>query len=372
MVSLIPTDDPKQALRIRRFLIAAGSYLMWTALVGYCVLAGYFRLSPGAAAAWFITGLVLLNLVLYGVFRSGLNTRFKDPSLTMLQMGVATMVVMITIFCADEKARDVLLLIYPVVFVFGFFRLNLRQFLTLTGLALAGYVSSVYLISIFHPGTVAFSLEGLRFTILAMVLLWFSMVGAYVNRLRQEVIDANAELQEAVSTIQELAVRDSLSGVYNRRKLLEVLEQERGRAGRGGPVFAICLFDMDRFKEVNDTFGHLKGDVLLRAFGKEIATHLRAVDLIGRYGGDEFVVVLPQTELEGALAFAERAVEVTRGMRFLDMPEDFRITVSVGVTVYRKGLTVEELISMADVAMYRAKEQGRNRVEFKVGGESSE
>ena len=363
MLSFYPKNDARQTLRIRRFFMAAGSYLMWAVLIAFCAATGHYRLSLLQTIQWLCIGTLCINAFLYGIFRMGWNKKFKDPSLTMVQMTLATLAVMITLYFADPDTRGVLLLIYPVLFVFGFFRLHTFQFFSLAVMAALGYGVVVCLLALLDPSQASIHLEVLRLIILATVLAWFSIVGAYVNRLRREVIRANGELKKALAYIEEMAIRDPLTGAFNRRKLMEILNLEKARANRFGEPFSLCLFDLDHFKRVNDTFGHLKGDEVLKVFSSEIQKTLRNVDYFARYGGEEFVVVLARTDRDGAYAYAQRAREFVSHIRFPDMPQNFRITISGGVTTYYTGRTMENLLAQADTAMYKAKANGRNRVE---------
>lgn len=360
MFSLVPKDDPKQAVRVRRFFMALGSYLVWVGIVVYCKLQGFFLL-PDRFIPLFV-GPLLLGLVgIYLALRTGASKRFADPSLTVLQIFFATIVIMVTIYFTDQ-ARGVMLLVYLVTFVFGIFRLTVMQFLGLTALALAGYGVVIAALFAFRPESINLRLELLQLAVLGLVLPWFSMVGGYLSGLRHRLAHSNAELSQALTTISELAVTDQLTGVYNRRRMVEVLEKEKALADRGGPAFAICLFDLDHFKKVNDTLGHLHGDMVLRAFGQGLLGTLRTQDTLARYGGEEFVLVLPQTDEQGALACAERVRLLARELRFPEFPPGFCVTVSAGVAVYGPGEEIENLLARVDAAAYEAKQKGRDQV----------
>ncbi|MFH2098113.1 MAG: GGDEF domain-containing protein [Pseudomonadota bacterium] len=362
MFTIIPKDDPKQALRLRRFFLAFLSYLVWTGLVGLCALYGYFRLTLWMTML--IIGLPMLaaNVGIYTALRSGYNKRFSDPSLTMFQIGVATLVTMITVYFVDQ-VRGMLLMVYLVTFVFGIFRLRVGQFLVLTGFALVSYSVAMGLLHLQHPQSVNLRMETLQILSLATVLVWFSVVASYIRDLRLRVVKANAELTGALATIEKLAVQDPLTGVYNRRRLMDVLRQEKGRVDRGGPAFSVCILDLDHFKEVNDRLGHLAGDEVLKAVAEKLVKSARNVDCVARWGGEEFVALLPQTELAQAMVFASRIREEAAELRFPGLPGDFGVTVSVGVATYAPGEPLDDLITRADNAMYRAKHLGRNRIE---------
>jgi two-component system cell cycle response regulator len=176
-----------------------------------------------------------------------------------------------------------------------------------------------------------------------------------IKRLAEQLEDANARLHALAST-------DPLTGLLNRRVIMERLTAECSRAKRYWNRVACLMIDVDRFKQVNDTHGHPVGDRVLRRVGSIVVDTIRNSDVAGRYGGEEFLVVLPEASEGGARAAAERlrcAVAAGTGDS-ADMP---RVTVSIGLAVNELGaLSADEVIVRADAALYRAKSQGRDRV----------
>lgn len=163
---------------------------------------------------------------------------------------------------------------------------------------------------------------------------------------------------------QELARTDVLTGCLNRRALFERLERELERARRYEHGLTLLLVDLDDFKSVNDSRGHLTGDAVLRRLGDVFRREARSVDLIGRFGGDEFVLVLPDTGTQGAVVFAERLRQRIAETDFAHEGDALYVTASIGVAPFpQEGVrSADELIALADEAMYRAKDQGRNQV----------
>lgn len=159
-----------------------------------------------------------------------------------------------------------------------------------------------------------------------------------------------------------LATTDPLTGVFNRRTFIELAEQELARARRSAAPLSLMMLDLDHFKRVNDTYGHLVGDQVLVAFTRLVRECVRRGDLVVRYGGEEFCVLLPGTALAAAAALAERIRATTTARMLTPLP--FRITVSIGLTACAGGAHVglDELLARADEALYRAKDEGRNRV----------
>ncbi len=186
------------------------------------------------------------------------------------------------------------------------------------------------------------------------------------EELEQRVAARTLELEEANRKLQELSDTDQLTGLKNRRYLNQYLDKEVARANRYPHNIAILLIDIDHFKSVNDTHGHLVGDDCLTEVAKRIATQMRwPTDLAARYGGEEFCIVLPETDLRGARTVAERIREKVNSRPVDTRDKSLDISVSVGVyaAIPERPDMVNDLVARADEALYRAKENGRNRVE---------
>lgn len=160
--------------------------------------------------------------------------------------------------------------------------------------------------------------------------------------------------------LRKLSDADPLTGIYNRRKVMEELEKEINRSRRYGHPLSILMLDIDHFKGINDRFGHTAGDAVLTGFTETVAARLRPTDVFGRWGGEEFLIILSETDLQGAYRLAERIRESVEGHTYL--PE-LRVTASIGVAAMGGELTCkDDLVNAADEALYCAKENGRNRV----------
>ncbi|MCB2228751.1 MAG: diguanylate cyclase [Desulfarculaceae bacterium] len=162
--------------------------------------------------------------------------------------------------------------------------------------------------------------------------------------------------------LKRLANTDALTGVFSRRRFLELSGQEIARSRRYGGPLSLLMLDLDHFKAVNDTHGHEVGDLVLQSFVKACQAVLREVDIFGRVGGEEFMVTLPETSAEGALKAGERLRASVEETVVRAGGKEIRFTVSIGAAVWREGLDLETLMGRADEALYRAKEGGRNRV----------
>ena len=171
-------------------------------------------------------------------------------------------------------------------------------------------------------------------------------------------------IQRANERLEYLAVTDGLTGLYNHRHIRERLDEEFERAQRYHLPLSCLLLDIDNFKQINDTWGHLQGDYILRELARRITATVRKSDIIARYGGEEFIVLLPQTGVEGAKVEAERLLRHVNGKAFEGMPEGKRVTVSIGVAVleHDRMTSSEAMIRVSDTALYEAKRLGKNRV----------
>jgi diguanylate cyclase (GGDEF)-like protein len=182
-----------------------------------------------------------------------------------------------------------------------------------------------------------------------------------------ELAQINLKLQQREAQIVAASLTDPLTGVGNRRRLEQALAMEVSRADRSGGSLCAFMADLDHFKRVNDTHGHEAGDKVLASFGDVLRRRTRATDIVARFGGEEFVVLMPTTSLEVATAIAERIREVVAALRIEPLPEP--ITASFGVAERAAGEPGDGLLRRADVALYEAKRLGRNRV-IAVNGEA--
>lgn len=205
------------------------------------------------------------------------------------------------------------------------------------------------------------------FGLLAALALLVRGVRRTENGRRALAVQVN-RLQQELARVTRQAERDHLTKSFNRQYIMDALRREKARADRTGIAFSICIFDLDRFKSLNDAHGHLAGDRVLTAFAHRARRELRSMDAInptrfrralGRFGGEEFIAVLPGTRVDGALRCAERVREAVARE---PVDRQIAITVSAGVAEYRPGESVAELLMRADQAMYVAKRSGRNRV----------
>jgi len=182
-----------------------------------------------------------------------------------------------------------------------------------------------------------------------------------VKTLSEKISKLELELQEAKNASKE----DFLTKLFNKRALEEFLKVKEAEFERYGHNFSIIMLDLDNFKQVNDSYGHEAGDAVLSAFAKILKKEARSVDIVGRYGGEEFIALLSETDTAGGVIFAEKVREHVERARFMYRGKRIEITVSAGVSERAKHSSLQNLINSADEYLYQAKKDGRNRVAFK-------
>ncbi len=174
------------------------------------------------------------------------------------------------------------------------------------------------------------------------------------------VIKDITKLKELEEEIRKLSITDKLTQIYNRLKLDEILEREFLLSSRSKSSFSLIMVDIDHFKLVNDTFGHVVGDSVLLEFAQILKNNIRNTDVVGRWGGEEFLIILPQTYEDGGVLLAEKLRAIVENYNFSNAG---KITSSFGVASFKNDISVASLVSRADDALYKAKDSGRNKVE---------
>ena len=167
---------------------------------------------------------------------------------------------------------------------------------------------------------------------------------------------------ESEAQLVRIATTDPLTGIFNRRHFMSLMARELNRAERYGTTFSFLILDIDHFKRINDTYGHPVGDEAIKAMAGAASKHLRPTDVIGRFGGEEFVVLLPHTDEPGAIIAAERIREAVAQVMVEAGDKVVTFTVSIGATTYARKVKAEQILECADQALYAAKQGGRNQV----------
>ncbi|PLX70601.1 MAG: diguanylate cyclase response regulator [Denitrovibrio sp.] len=183
-----------------------------------------------------------------------------------------------------------------------------------------------------------------------------------MKKSRDMLEQKNKELKEAYDKIEYLALTDMLTGIPNRRNITNMMNKEASRCRRNGGTFSMIMCDIDFFKKVNDTYGHDTGDFVLKRVADIIQKNLRQQDIIARWGGEEFLIVLPETMIEDGVRVSEKLRESIEKDTMEYEEHKFSITMTFGVAVYEQDLGIEKSIKKADDALYQGKQSGRNKV----------
>lgn len=322
----------------------------WTGTVSWHLVLAFCLVSTGTAVAF--TLIIAMNW----------NLRLKDRGLLLPQLVVALATQLLFLILAP-KLWLVFLVSILVAYNFAMMSFNPRQFTAAwlifgatTGMAL-------------YAGRSEFGYPGTTDAHIAILWLFFFLairrlttIGAQFSRLRDQLSEKNRQLQAALEKNQEMASRDDLTGTYNRRFFMQLLADERERSQRSGAMFYVAIFDIDHFKSVNDRYGHLIGDAVLREFCQIVQSSLRTTDRFARYGGEEFVMMLTATSSpEAAVMPVERIRQAIQRKDWHAIAPGLQVTVSCGITAYCPPEPVEEVLGRADQALYDAKHAGRNR-----------
>ena len=350
----------KRAQFRRQMYVAQGiSYAIDAAILFLYYLAGTTTASP--ALMYLIAGAGLTTLAL-ALSESRLNNSFDDHYLTVPQSIGSITIQLGAIYLAPEVGFYFACIIF-IVLGFGALRMSARQ----TGVVWA--YASVGLTVIFactdRPiampmGTVIERDLALLCFVTALGRCAFT--GLYGTSLREALYKRGNELKAAYARIEELAQIDELTGVLNRRYIMKALNDETARAQRAGTVCSVAIIDMDHFKRVNDKYGHPTGDEVLRSFAIALGANMRGIDKLGRYGGEEFLLVLPDCTREQASSTVDRLRVMVAAIDWNAISVELCVTFSAGVAQLRQDEAPEDILTRADVALYRAKDMGRNRV----------
>ena len=370
-----PKNDPVIAMRARR---RQRLQMVWTIFASYvvdCALLLAFSMTGGLEAriAWaYLLAGAMGSAFFYVLLGSGWSERFQDHYLSAQQMLVHGAINLgFTLYA--PKIGVLLMMVLFVVFAFGALRVDPRKKLswhmltTLSVLVSVAVVVAVVGDRLSLP-TATWQQRVVCGVWVALILARSTLVGLYSAQLRTLLNKRNAELAATFEKLDQLASRDELTGTLNRRSVMRLLDEERQRMMRTGHTFGVALFDIDHFKQVNDGFGHLMGDEALRHFTRTASASMRTTDRLGRYGGEEFLMLLTATADEAAARrAADRVRESTAEHDWSSVAPGMKVTVSAGVALCQPGETAEHLLDRADQALYAAKRGGRNRVNVAEG-----
>jgi diguanylate cyclase (GGDEF)-like protein len=358
-IDALLTTDRRQRFRLAQAWLAC-------LLLFCCMLVLHFAdwldlVDPGPLWWWSAASLAGM-LAVVGLIRTGVNKRFADPAMTMWQMLYALLCTAWG-YSFAAQAHTMAMIIIAVVLMFGMFGLTSRQVIWMAVYVLALFGTVMALTAQHDPEHYPPGAEAVNFAMLCIMVVGVAILTHRLHRMRDRLRSQKLELEAALAHIHRLATHDDLTGLVNRRHMQELLENERMRLERSEQDWCVALIDLDHFKAVNDAHGHAIGDEVLRALSRHAHTLIRRTDVLARWGGEEFVLLLPNTPMSMAATSLERLREHFHGNPLHVQGMDLPVSFSAGLTEHLRGETIAQTLERADKLCYQAKTLGRNRVE---------
>ncbi|MEY4765047.1 MAG: hypothetical protein RI907_1720 [Pseudomonadota bacterium] len=300
-------------------------------------------------------------VLFYAAVRSGWSKRFKDPTLMLPQNLFALLAISFGYTAAGPHDRGVVLVLVALVMVFGMYTHTPKQSIWVGVLAIVFLGLCMGVLSQQDPSYYPPDLELLRFELMLGCFPSMAFCGHQLTAWRNRLKAQREELRETLAKVEDMATRDALTGLYNRRYMQDKLEDCIRRYDRYGEHFTIALVDLDHFKRVNDQLGHRAGDQALMAFGSAATMVLRESDIVARWGGEEFIFLLPNTSAAKARIAMDRLRSALEGAVVSTQWPELRVRFSAGLAVHDQAAGLHHTLERADQALYRAKQTGRNR-----------
>ena len=358
--SLTPEALARRSAQRRSMYIAQGvSYIVDAVILQFYYVAG--TTGPASAVLYLVSGVTVTSIALL-LSEINFNDRFKDHYLTVPQSIIGITIQLVAIYLAPEVGFYFVCINF-IILGFASLRTTARQ------IALVWTYSTVGLSVLFLMTDKPITMP--MFTRMEHVLALacfvtalgrFASTGLYGSSMREALYKNSSELKRAYARIEELADLDELTGVHNRRCIMKILNEEIDRAQRGQRPCSVAMIDLDSFKRINDRFGHPVGDEVLRSFAIAMFANVRSIDKIGRYGGEEFLLILPDAAMDQAVRTLERLRLMVADLDWLAISPNLVVTMSAGLAAVRRDDTADSLLARADSALYRAKDAGRNCV----------
>ena len=336
--------------------------------MSYLVDAGLLALYAQAGATTYATPIlygmvgVTSTLVFLVLSETGFNDRFTDHYLTLAQGFCASTIMLGGVHFAPEVGLA-FCFVFFLVFGFALLRTTVWQAGILWTYATIGLTAAILLSERPLDLPTGSWLERVATLLFLITSLGRCIsMGLFAIAMREALYKRGKELKAAYERIEELAQMDELTGALNRRFVMKGLDDELLRCTRGNQTCSVALIDLDFFKKINDTFGHPAGDEALRTFAITIFANIRGIDKFGRYGGEEFLLILPDTPKETASRTLDRLREIIAGLDWAAISPGLTVSMSAGLTFVRANDTTDTVLSRADRALYQAKQDGRNRI----------
>jgi diguanylate cyclase len=357
----LPSDMLQRRVAYRRhtYAVQTVSYALGAAALLIYAHAGTIPvLIP---SAFFLSGVTLIG-VFAALSETRISDRFEDHYLTVFQVAGHVVIQLGFLLAAPEIGYAFLNVLFLIFGVAALRMTSLQAAIAWTLTALG--IAPIFLLTQIPIGMpVATATERLAAALCFILTIGqCAFVGLYGDSLRKKLYRRGVELNEAYKRIEELAELDELTGSFNRRCIMRMLDDEIARAHRGKTPCSIALIDLDWFKRINDAFGHPTGDEVLRAYAITMFANIRTIDRFGRYGGEEFLLVLPDTPGDEAAHVLDRLRAIIADLDWSAFSPGMRVTISAGVATLNPNETPDTFLARADSALYAAKALGRNRI----------
>jgi diguanylate cyclase (GGDEF)-like protein len=350
----------RRARQRRQMYIGQGaSYSLGASVLLLYAYAG--AVSMAVPSLFWLGGLLIIGTFTV-LSEAGFGDRFQDHYLTVFQIS-AHMALQLVFLLAVPTVGVSFIAVLFLIFAFGTLRMTSSQAMLTWGLATCG-LALVFLGSDLPIGLpVATRLERTAAMLcFVLVIGQCAFLGLFGATLRKILYRRSIELKDAYQRIEELAELDELTGSYNRRCIMRLLDAEIEKSRQASRPFAIALIDLDWFKRINDAHGHPVGDEVLRTFAITMFANIRPADSFGRYGGEEFLLLLPDTSGDAAQRMLERLRSIVADLDWSAFSLTMHVTISAGVVTLGDVDTADTFLARADRALYSAKAQGRNRI----------
>lgn len=366
LTRLLLGDDPRQKWRASQSLLVLAVYLVFAVVQHAEVMLGMID----ASQSWKLTTWNLVGgFTFYGCIRSGLNLRLTSGRSLAIPQSVWAMVGITWSYAITGGARGAVILIMILVVVFTMFELTPGKARAVAATAFTMLAATMAYKALTDPMRYDPRVEAMHVLFSGIVLAASYVLAVRIGRLRARLVEQRTDLEqqraalaEALERIRALATRDELTGLPNRRSAIERMQQELAVRERPEPLMSLAVIDIDHFKHINDKHGHAGGDAVLRRFGERAQTVMRRGDTLARWGGEEFLLVMPSTGVTQGLAALKRIRQAILDLSFDDIAPGMRMTFSAGVSECVGEHDLEAAIARADAAMYRAKRAGRDRL----------
>lgn len=359
LADLLFGTDPRLRVRVRLSFLASCIYTIWAAVM-LAGLRGDMVSSPGLGLLA-VSMYMFAAVAFYPLVRSGKTASMGDPALVLPQMVMAFITWSVGYLTLPD-ARGPILQVMCLVQVFGLLSLTPRE-VSVAGASAVMSLAGAWALGSVFLGAAAFDpmLEAVNVGMAGFILTLITVISHSYSRVRRQVRSQKQTLTDAVARVEHVVSHDTLTGLFNRHHMVQALERELSRADRSGQGFAVVIVDLDHFKQINDTYGHHVGDEVLESFAAIMLEVLRETDIVGRWGGEEFLLLLPDTKpAQRAKVGLHRLRTTLKDTIVSTSWPHLRVAFSAGIAVPVKGETADSVLERADRALYTAKEEGRD------------